>query len=393
MRIQALKWIEEGSQWALIMTLFMLPLSITGSDIFINIAVVLSLLQCRREHYLAMLKHPLTPWALSLFVLMMLGTLWSTAPIGMQWTAVLKYIKFAYLIVLFPVIRSKTMMFRAVYAFLLGALIIVLISYGIFLGWIPTKMPADSIFHNHIITSFFVAFAAYVSLYLAAQDRRFCWAYAVLFVLFTLQMFLINQGRTGMAVELVLICLFGFQRFGWKGFVAMSLGAVIFLGVFLELDHQFKNNIHETVSSVADYSENSETSWGFRISFAKFALGLIEQKPVTGFGTGAFYTEFAKTGGLPGWGHYLVTPHDEYLMLASQVGLVGLLLYLIFLGRALWLTQRSSVESRCLAQGLIVTFIIACFCDALFFISATGYFFITMLAVLLGTTALRKEEK
>lgn len=377
---------KRCSEGSLILGLFMVPLSITLSNIFIILAAVLSLVCFDRGHYRAMCQHPITPWALALFALVLLGMLWSSASMAAQWGAVQKYSKFISLILLLPLLSNRRNLLLGLNAFLAAVLITVVISYLRSFGWVHATTDPDAVFHNHIIMSFFVAFACYLALYFAYTQRAYRWLYLIFFVVLTIQEFFINQGRTGFIIYLSLILLFGFQYFRWKGIVFAVFLCGLLFAAGLHFSSQLAHNVNLSITSVSHYSQGTtaaqETSWGFRLSFAKASLKLIEHKPWIGSGTGSFPTEFAKIGGVPGWGRVLATPHNEYLLFAVQFGLLGLALFILFFVRLFYLAfHYTGIHARP-AQALLVACTLGYFCDALFFTSAVGYFTIAMMGLL-----------
>src|SRR5690606_27405371 len=102
-------------------------------------------------------------------------------------------------IFLIPLCMEKKWRDRAINAFLLGMLVTVFISFLIaytpFTWGHPPNDPA-SIFYNHIETSYFVAFSAFVFLHRAVYEFKLRWLNIILFGLFTFQEFFINDGRT-----------------------------------------------------------------------------------------------------------------------------------------------------------------------------------------------------
>lgn len=130
---------------------------------------------------------------------------------------------------------------------------------------------------------------------------------------------------------------------------------------------------------------------GLRLSFLKYSGEIIKERPIFGSGTGSFYDVYKaidhenKLGG--GYSH----PHNEYILILFQLGIVGLGVFLLWL---LWLWRESfslpEQEGR-LLQGLIVAFAILSFCNASLFVNPSGGLFVIMAAVL-SASSVKQDE-
>jgi O-antigen ligase len=74
------------------------------------------------------------------------------------------------------------------------------------------------------------------------------------------------------------------------------------------------------------------TSLGIRVMFYRTTLELIREQPVFGYGSGSFAREYAAAiagKGYTGWRAIpTADPHNQYLFVAVQLGVVGLLAFL-----------------------------------------------------------------
>ena len=87
------------------------------------------------------------------------------------------------------------------------------------------------------------------------------------------------------------------------------------------------------------HPEKTEASMGLRFTFWKYSLKLIAEKPLLGHGTGSFAKEYQRIAGnelsiiknpqVPSNELFITkNPHNEFLMISTQLGLLGLLIYL-----------------------------------------------------------------
>jgi O-antigen ligase len=87
-------------------------------------------------------------------------------------------------------------------------------------------------------------------------------------------------------------------------------------------------------------------------------LTLIARHPVFGGGTGSWKKEYAEL--VSGSETTLLSDaHNEYLMIATQLGLVGLVVYLLMLFRQWRATTALTPDWRALAQGIVAMMAVA----------------------------------
>jgi O-antigen ligase len=111
-----------------------------------------------------------------------------------------------------------------------------------------------------------------------------------------------------------------------------------------------------------------------RMEFYRGSLEIVRENPVFGAGTGSFPAAYAATVA----GKQMeptVNPHNEYLLIASQIGLVGLTC-LITLFYLQWRhAARLAPLYRDLARGLVITFAIGCLFNSLLLDHTEGLLF------------------
>ena len=93
---------------------------------------------------------------------------------------------------------------------------------------------------------------------------------------------------------------------------------------------------------------------GQRYTFWEYSIKLIAEKPLLGHGTGSFAKEYERSA----HNEHLITknPHNEFLMISVQLGLLGLLIYLGFLANQYYCAKKLPNEEKWLAQGLFTAF-------------------------------------
>lgn len=133
------------------------------------------------------------------------------------------------------------------------------------------------------------------------------------------------------------------------------------------------------------------TSVGARIEMTKVSLDLMRERPLIGWGTGAYRKHFCErvsndevcaTGGYH--------PHNQFLSFGVQWGLIGILAYLAFLASAIYHSRPFSRPDKILAYGLISSLIVDSLLHAPLFLVGEAQFYILMLAVVLAKTKLNR---
>lgn len=128
--------------------------------------------------------------------------------------------------------------------------------------------------------------------------------------------------------------------------VALLMSAIVFSSSSLQ------QRVQEGLNEVASYQDSPHlTSIGIRMIFAKHTLELIADKPVLGHGSGAFKIAYANNiaGRYNDWRETVTTdPHNIYLFVTTENGIVGLL---IFLGYIVLAMRQGMLQSPYGAMG------------------------------------------
>lgn len=382
-------YLYQASLLFLVLTGFFIPISITAMDVFMAAAAICAILSGHfRENYYDLKRNPIVLSLLAFVLITIIALTWSIAPWGDRLSALHKYSKLLYVPLLLPLCREEKWRDRTILGFLLGMLITVVISYLKALWNLPIPPYPDIpsfVFYTHIETGYLVAFATYLFAYYAWKKPKYRWICWLLVGLFTYQEFFINDGRTGWVAYLALLLLYAVHRIGWKGLVYGVLGAILLMISAYSISPTFKNTFIQSIESVEQYYHGGyiNTSLGYRLSFIKLSWGLIKERPILGYGTGSFATAYRQSGGVEGWKRTLPTPHNEYLMVMVEFGLVGLFaLFIIFYSLLKYSFKLG--DMMYLAQALLLAFMISCCYNAFLYLTVSGHFFVLLTALFYG---------
>jgi O-antigen ligase len=234
-------------------------------------------------------------------------------------------------------------------------------------GWILGCDPSNPcVFKKHTTHNVLMAFGALLFLMLAwkSRDQWVRWGWGLASLLAAGNVLLMVHGRTGYVVLAGLAILAFYMTLGWRGILA----AIVALSVSFSAAYQVSSSFHERVSLAV----SSATQWnpkvavvedpiGWRMEYFYHTVEIIQDHPLVGVGTGGFvqaYRERVKQAGLDVPPH----PHNQYLFIMAQVGIVGLgLLFWLFVQQ--WRSTLLVGDSTyaLLARGLVVTIAVGCF--------------------------------
>lgn len=278
---------------------------------------------------------------------------------------------------------------RAWSGFMGAMLLTLLLSYLLWLDLLPKwdfirgDITNPTIFKLHITHNLFMAFTAFVCVvqarYAATPRQRGIWI--VLALLAAANVLFMVQGRTGHLVLLVLLVYTGFTWLRWGGLaIALTtIAALITLAYALPSSSLYQRAVlgyHEF--SVAQSNVAAVTSVGQRIEFYRNTLEIVRQRPLLGAGTGGFKQAYAEQ--VRGSDQVAThNPHNEYLMVTAQIGLLGLTL-LLALFAVQWraAAQLPSTREQMLARGMVLSIMTASVVSSTLIDHSEGWFYVWM---------------
>lgn len=381
---------ELASKWLSIAAIATIPLSTAATSITTGLFAAAWLAAGQYRRRLRQIRsNAVALWALALLALLVVGVLYSSATTAAALEGLKKYSKLLWIPLFITVLHEPPWQRRGYYTFL-GAMLLVLgTSYGQFLDLLPLG-PVDqeyTFFKGRIAHGIFMAYTLYLLLHhlWREPERRVLWL--SLIALAGYNLFFMVQGRSGYLVFFALIMLYMYQRWRSRG---LTVSVLIVIGVITSVllaSPAFKARIDETISDIRHYQQHdSYTPTGLRLEFYVNTLTLITNHPILGGGTGSFQSEYAAHAAE----HHLYetgNPHNEYLLIATQLGLLGLGV-LCMLGYRQWqLSHRLTPHFQAAAQGLLVTIAVGCLFNSLLMDFAEGHFYTCLTGLYYGHLA------
>lgn len=387
---------EKTARWAAVALGFSIPISVALDSVLALVILLAWLLSVGHSGKLDVIRaNPVTWLAIALFFFYLIGCTYSIGNHEDMLDGLGKAARLMFIPLLIIVFQDAGTRRRAWYGFIGAMLLTMLLSYLLWLGLLPQWgiIRGDAanpfIFKMHITHNLFMAFTAFVCVvqarYAATPRRRGIWLALALLAAFNV-LFMV-QGRTGQLVLLALLVYMGVAWLRWRG-VAIALAAIGALAALAyalpssSLHQRAALAYHEFSAAQSDAAATMSSSVGLRMEFYRNTLEVVRQRPLLGAGTGGFRQAYAEQ--VSGSGRVAThNPHNEYLMVAAQLGLAGLAL-LLALFAVQWhvAAQLPSMREQMLARGMVLSIMTASAVSSTLIDHAEGWFYVWMSGLL-----------
>lgn len=388
---------KNWSQVFAVITAFVLPLSTAALMSFFLVTVFCVVLAGDwREKWFILRRNPVALMFILFFSLFLIGLSYTTVPRPDALHTLIKYSKFLLGFFLFSLFQHEKTAVYAFTAFLFAASITLLLSLlKFFADWdLLHRFVSDSgVFKDHIFTGFLLAFSSYCYAALAFSIKKgWRWFFVLLFLVTVYDVLFVNLGRSGYVVLLSLILLLAWQQFSWKGlFTGILVSIFLFSGLSF-LPANFKDRLSRVHREINQYQHgNFDTSVGLRLEFYKNSLKLLAKHPWIGTGTGSFSRDYFNMAE----DKQFVTqnPHNEYLNIAVQFGLIGVaVLLLMFLLHWRESFRLTGLRQR-FAQAVLVTIVVGSVFNSWLMDVSQGCFYVFFTALLLANLSQSPPRK
>ena len=290
--------------------------------------------------YFQSLKQPICLLPIALFVLAVIGTLWSDA----SWAARLYAIGPAAKLLVLPGLfyhfeRSARGMWVFI-AFLVSCTLLMAVSWIVaFDPGFTLKPQADAMrgifVKNYIDQSqefVLCAVALAYPIVMLLREKRI-WLAALLTAIalgFVVNMALVVVSRTALVTMPIMLAVFAALHLKWRSNVVILCAAVLLAGLAWVISPQLRWTATTFVRDYQIYKErNQPTSIGLRLEFWQKSLQFFAEAPIIGHGTGSTRGLFEQAATGPkvlAAGQVIGNPHNQTLNVAVQWGIVGVII-------------------------------------------------------------------
>ncbi|RUM72769.1 MAG: hypothetical protein DSZ09_01040 [Sulfurovum sp.] len=319
---------------------FILPLSRAGISFFTALLILIWLLEGNFKYKLHVLKTNKVIWALGIFLLFNLLSVFWTDDRAETLHYIHKYWYFLPIVVLCTSLK-KEQISKALSAFILGMFVSEIIAYGVFfeLWQFKHATPENpSPFMHHIEYSVFLAFTALVLLSRIFNEKQMKYKgiYLLFFSTISGNLFL-TEGRTGQLafiIGLFILTIVSFTNKTKAIVVAMTLSFILLIIAF-NFSHTFHDRMFMTQESIAHIVEEKDycSSLGGRVGACIVAKDIIINHPIIGEGITDNMKRFhhlidTKYPEMECMQENFMHMHNQYLQIFTELGLIGLLIFL-----------------------------------------------------------------
>ena len=231
----------------------------------------------------------------------------------------------------------------------------------------------------------FLVIFAYLVLQRAVQDRSRFYLWAGFFLVLSYDIFFILNTRTGWLIAMALALLFVVQHFPVKQQGLILVLIVLMAAGIFYTSPSVQQRVALTIDNLHSYhakEKNARTSVGLRLDWYQNSIDLVKKKSLFGHGTGSYAIVQNKL--VAGTDTEVASdPHNEYLLTAVQIGLVGCTILLLFLFDPLVRSHRLLVlkqeEQAFALQATVLSLAIGCFFNSWLLSTLPSHIFIFLL--------------
>lgn len=363
---------RRAAGWTTTALGFTIPIWVVADSILVVLLVACWAVSGEwRERLRRITANPVAISALLLFGWVLLGTLWGMGSPEERLHALKKYVDLLLIPLLISMAINVGERNRALLglAASLGVTLVLSLMSGLGVLSISGVNSCDlsdpCVFKKHTTHNVLMAFGALLFAVLAwkSSQRWRRWGWGCASVLAVGNVLLMVQGRTGYMV-LAGLAILAFQMiFGWRGVLAAVVALSFCFSTAYQVSSSFHERVNLAVASVTQWNPKVavvEDPIGWRLEYYYHTSKIIQEHPLMGVGTGGFIqayrarTEQARLDVPP-------HPHNQYLFIMAQVGIVGLgILLWLFVQQWRSASLAGDKTYELLAKGLVVTIAITC---------------------------------
>ncbi len=373
---------------------FFLLISTAALNFFIVSAVVFGVFRIIYENrYVSKISMKFMLYGVLLFFFLCLSTYYTVSDFDNIYLTLKKYIKLLYIPVLFYCIKKNQNQILIIKFFLAGSMIVLVLSYLKFFNLLDFSslynffnmnlfmtLSKASVFQTSIVHGAIFSFVFYLSIYTARKTKNnLLYVYSIFCLI---NIIFMNDSRNSYIIAFFLILLVIYYYFNKKRYVVTTLSLFFIFSLSVSpLSETFSNTINDTKEDlVLLVNKDFTSSIGLRSLWAINGLNNIKERPLFGSGVGSYeYTieKFISLNEINVNKNLAISnnPHNEFISISTQLGLFGLMLYILFL-------YSLFKKSNCfLGSGAFVIIFISSFFNSALYDNVFGLFIVLILSL------------
>jgi O-antigen ligase/GR25 family glycosyltransferase involved in LPS biosynthesis len=355
------------------------------------IAAPSCLLRLRRAWH-----QPLGMAAIVFLAVLLLAVTWSTAPflVALEaWTGWRHFLLLFIALAIFDT-RSSKLSFAAIFVVAASAAAVAsFFAFDFGSAQATSDVKGGIILRNHVTQGMSLTVGALLALVLFAHARRGSWqqwAWGAAAGLMVANVVFVSYGRSGyllLAISSV-AAAFGLWRGRARG-VAVAVLVVLTLAA-VQFSPLINQRFEQGVQEITQTDSAQLTSMGIRRVMWDTAAAIVRDAPLIGHGLGSFPDEYRRAVGqrYTGWKATLTAdPHNQYLMILAETGLLGLAAFVWFLFSAV--RQPLQGPFRLIGSAMLLAWCVTSLFSSHFHTFNEGH----LIAILLGVCLAREGGK
>jgi len=351
-----------------------------------------------RSEFIRALRDPIVLSLMLFFVWCLLSGLWSSAPLVnvlQDWWGWRKLLLFPIGLVLFQYERYARIALCV--AIGVAAFFLALITYASIMDlsmiWDRTL---PNVLQNHNAQGIYFAIVGFSITLITKRVTDAPWLRILMiclglsFLLFTAMVGTSRAGYVAFVICFTLMIFWLLKGRVFSLFVGIGLGfLVLFVSPIAE--NRIKQAVSEIMMGVKE-TGGKDTSGSIRVVMWKNTVQMVAESPFLGTGAAAFDRGYSNVVvDQTGWRAAVTDdPHNQYLHIAAEYGLVGLLLFLLFMGNAYRSINISDPFGILLLSTISVS-AVTCTFSGVFGNAIEGRIFLLFFAIFLSLS--RHEKK
>jgi O-antigen ligase len=391
------------ADWLVVGVAVSMPWSTSATGILVALWLIavlptLDLADLRRT-----VAHPVGGLPLALVAFAFIGMLWSEAPWFDRLSGLQSFVKLLVIPLLLVQFQRSDHGTRVAAGFLVSCTLLLAVSW---LHWRFPFLPRGNReilpgvpVKDYIVQSgeFLLCAFALTHLALSAwsrQRRLFAVALLGLALLFVANLVFVISSRTSLVVFPIMLAVLAAQRLSLKGSVTLLLAAAVLAVAAWASSPFLRYRALLAIEEVTRYQkESAETSSGYRLEFWKKSIEFAAQAPIIGNGTGSTQSLFRRAATGTGiTAAYTDNPHNQTLIIAVQLGLIGVaLLYAMWLAHALLF--RGPDWPYWIGLGVVAQTVVSALFNSQLFYFTPGWIYVFGVGVLGGMVVAREAAR
>ncbi len=285
------------------------------------------------------LSRPSVYWAILFLGLVLIGTMYASVAWAIRWMDLFKWRTILWFVLVLAIFDEHRWRERLLISFIAGTAFGAIASSAAAAGWIPLWRAPEHLLRISGTQGMAFACATLICAWAIMEKKLIgpSWVWPLLGVVYATNIVFVTDSRSGYAILGLGLCVLLSWKASWRGRLLIASGLLLVLGLALAVSPRMYGKVQLAVIEWAHESElQGLTSFGIRRVWYLNTVEVIGKHWLVGVGTGgfpdAYQAHIAGKYPIDDWRALATTdPHNQYLGVLAQHGIVGLALFLAWL--------------------------------------------------------------